>query len=49
VIGALQFALVGDPVLGVIWWTWAVLWLLFLLLLGLGKESLTYATAVSPV
>jgi hypothetical protein len=44
VIGGLQFTLVGDPVFGVIWWTWAVLWLLFFLLLGLGKESLTYAT-----
>ncbi|MDQ0736552.1 AmiS/UreI family transporter [Arthrobacter agilis] len=44
VIGALQFTLVGDPVFGVIWWTWAVLWLLFFLLLGLGKESLTYVT-----
>lgn len=44
VIGTLQFTLVGDPVFGVIWWTWAVLWLLFFLLLGLGKESLTYPT-----
>ncbi len=44
VIGALQFTLVGDPVFGVIWWAWAVLWLLFFLLLGLGKESLTYPT-----
>ncbi|WP_434994546.1 AmiS/UreI family transporter [Arthrobacter sp. Ld5] len=44
VIGALQFTLVGDPVFGVIWWTWAVLWLLFFLLLGLGKESLAYPT-----
>ncbi|MHA7262608.1 AmiS/UreI family transporter [Arthrobacter sp. TMN-37] len=44
VIGALQFTLVGDPVFGVIWLTWAVLWFLFFLLLGLGRESLTYAT-----
>ena len=44
VIGALQFTLVRDPVFGVIWWTWAVLWFLFFLLLGLGKESLTYTT-----
>ncbi|WP_104179796.1 AmiS/UreI family transporter [Arthrobacter sp. B0490] len=44
VIGTLQFTLVGDPVFGVIWWTWAVLWLLFFLLLGLGRESLTYPT-----
>ncbi|TDK23494.1 transporter [Arthrobacter crusticola] len=44
VIGALQFTLVGDPVFGVIWLTWAVLWFLFFLLLALGRESLTYAT-----
>ncbi|MHA7284179.1 AmiS/UreI family transporter [Arthrobacter sp. TMS2-4] len=44
VIGALQFTLVGDPVFGVIWWTWAVLWLLFFLLLGLGRDSLAYTT-----
>lgn len=44
VIGGLQFSLVGDPVFGVIWFSWAVLWFLFFLLLGLGKESLTHAT-----
>jgi putative amide transporter protein len=44
VIGALQFTLVGDPVFGAIWFTWAVLWFMFFLLLGLGKDSLTYAT-----
>ncbi|MHA7293411.1 AmiS/UreI family transporter [Arthrobacter sp. HLT1-21] len=43
-IGVLQFTLVGDPVFGAIWLTWAVLWFLFFLLLGLGKESLTFVT-----
>lgn len=44
VIGTLQFTMVSDPVFGVIWYLWAILWLLFFLLLGLGKESLTHAT-----
>lgn len=44
VIGVLQFTLVGDPVFGVIWLTWAVLWFLFFLLLGLGRDSLTFTT-----
>lgn len=44
VIGILQFTLVGDPVFGVIWLTWAVLWFLFFLLLGLGRDSLTFTT-----
>jgi len=44
VVGVLQFTLVGDPVFGVIWLVWAVLWFLFFLLLGLGRESLTRAT-----
>jgi hypothetical protein len=43
VIGVIQFAL-GDAVFGVIWWIWAVLWFLFFLLLGLGKESLGRTT-----
>lgn len=43
-IGYLQFSLVGDPVFGVIWWVWAVLWFLFFLLLGLNKSSLTKMT-----
>ncbi|KGJ81742.1 transporter [Cryobacterium roopkundense] len=43
VIGVIQFAL-GDAVFGVIWWIWAVLWFLFFLLLGLGKESLAHTT-----
>lgn len=45
VIGYLQFTPVGnDPVFGVIWLTWAVLWFLFFLLLALGKTSLTKTT-----
>ena len=44
VIGILQFTLVGDPVFGVIWLTWAVLWFLFFLLLALGRDSLTFTT-----
>lgn len=43
-IGYLQFSLVGDPVFGVIWWVWAVLWFLFFLLLGLNKSSITKMT-----
>ncbi|WP_026552750.1 AmiS/UreI family transporter [Arthrobacter sp. H20] len=44
VIGILQFTLVGDPVFGVIWLTWAVLWFFFFLLLGLGRDSLAFTT-----
>ncbi|MFJ6003820.1 AmiS/UreI family transporter [Arthrobacter sp. NPDC092385] len=44
VIGVLQFTLVGDPVFGVIWFVWAVLWFLFFLLLGLNRTSLTTMT-----
>ena len=44
VIGVLQFTLVGDPVFGVIWFVWAVLWFMFFLLLGLNKTSLTKMT-----
>ncbi|MHA7222322.1 AmiS/UreI family transporter [Arthrobacter sp. RHLT1-20] len=44
VIGVLQFTLVADPVFGVIWFVWAVLWFLFFLVLGLHKESLTRMT-----
>ncbi|MFP5312486.1 MAG: AmiS/UreI family transporter [Actinomycetes bacterium] len=42
--GILQFTQVNDPVFGIIWFQWAVLWTLFFLLLGLGKESLTVFT-----
>jgi len=45
VIGILNFTDVGqDPVFGAIWLIWAVLWLLFFLVLGLGKTSLTSTT-----
>lgn len=44
VMGILQFTVVSDPVFGVIWFLWAVLWFLFFLLLGLGRESLTATT-----
>ncbi|TFC93582.1 MULTISPECIES: AmiS/UreI family transporter [Cryobacterium] len=44
VIGVLQFTLLDDPVFGVIWLIWAVLWFLFFLVLGLGKDSLTHTT-----
>lgn len=40
VFGVLQFTQVGDPLFGVIWFIWAVLWTLFFLLLALGKDSL---------
>jgi hypothetical protein len=43
IIGGIQFSL-GDAVFGVIWLIWAVLWLLFFLLLALGKESLAHTT-----
>ncbi|WP_434619111.1 AmiS/UreI family transporter [Arthrobacter sp. A5] len=44
VIGILQFTIINDPVFGVIWFVWAILWFMFFLLLGLGKKSLTHAT-----
>jgi hypothetical protein len=44
VVGVLQITLVGDPLFGVIWFVWAVLWALFFVLLGLGKESIMRAT-----
>lgn len=44
VIGVLQFTLVADPVFGIIWFVWAVLWFLFFLVLGLKKDSLTTMT-----
>lgn len=44
VIGTLQFTMVLDPVFGVIWYLWAVLWLLFFLVLGLARDSLTRTT-----
>lgn len=44
VIGILQFTLTADPVFGVIWFVWAVLWFMFFLLLGLNRTSLTKMT-----
>lgn len=44
VFAVVQFATVGDPVFGVIWLLWAVLWFLFFLLLGLDREELTIFT-----
>lgn len=34
------FSLSSDPVFGVIWFVWAVMWLLFFLILACGKSSL---------
>jgi hypothetical protein len=44
VVAIAQFVIVGDPVFGVIWLVWAVLWFLFFLVLGLHVETLTVAT-----
>jgi hypothetical protein len=46
----LNFSHFHDPGFGVIWLYWAFLWLLFFLLLGLRKESLTrYTGAVCAI
>lgn len=44
VFAVVQFTTVGDPVFGVIWLLWAILWFLFFLLLGLNMEHLTIFT-----
>jgi hypothetical protein len=44
VYAVLNFTDLADPVFGVIWSSWAILWLLFFLVLGLGKEHLTRFT-----
>lgn len=45
VIGSMQFtSSINDPVFGVIWYIWAVLWFLFFLLLALDKASIGIAT-----
>lgn len=44
VYGVLQFTVTNDPLFGVIWFSWAVLWLLFFLLLGLGIDWLERRT-----
>lgn len=41
VYALVSFALTNDPVFGVIWLSWAVLWLLFFLVLGLDRGQLT--------
>lgn len=40
VYGIVQYTMMDDPVFGVIWFAWAVLWFLFFLVLGLGKAHL---------
>jgi hypothetical protein len=44
VIGLAQFGSVNDPVFGVIWLLWAALWLMFFLLLALGKVAVAKTT-----
>lgn len=44
VYSILSFTVSGDPAFGVIWLSWAVLWFLFFLVLGLGREDLTRFT-----
>lgn len=44
VYSVLSFTVSHDPIFGVIWLSWAVLWLLFFLVLGLGREDLTRFT-----
>ncbi|SLH70047.1 transporter protein amiS2 [Mycobacteroides abscessus subsp. abscessus] len=44
VYAAVAFTHTDDPVSGVIWLAWAVLWSLFFLVLALGREQLTRVT-----
>ncbi len=44
VYSILSFTVSGDPVFGVIWLSWSVLWFLFFLVLGLRREELTRFT-----
>jgi len=44
VIAIAEFVVSHDPVFGVIWLVWAVLWFMFFLVLGLHIDSLTIAT-----
>jgi hypothetical protein len=44
VYAVLSFTVVRDPVFGVIWLSWSVLWLLFFLVLGLHRDQLTRFT-----
>jgi putative amide transporter protein len=49
VYAVLSFTVGNDPVFGVIWLSWAVLWLLFFLVLGLDRQQLTRFTGWSVV
>ncbi|OKH68786.1 AmiS/UreI family transporter [Mycolicibacterium sp.] len=49
VYAGLSFTVVDDPVFGVIWLSWAVLWLLFFLVLGLHRDQLARFTGWSVV
>ncbi|GAA4366485.1 AmiS/UreI family transporter [Paeniglutamicibacter cryotolerans] len=44
VIGSVLLVHFDDPVSAVMWYTWAVLWFMFFLLLGLNMESLAITT-----
>ena len=44
VYAGLNFGRFDDPAFGVIWLVWAVLWALFWVVLGLGRESLSRFT-----
>jgi hypothetical protein len=44
VYALLSFELSNDAVFGVIWMSWAVLWFLFFLVLGLNRQHLTAFT-----
>lgn len=44
-----SFVNADDPAFGVIWLVWAVLWVLFFLILALGKDHLTAPTGVFTV
>ncbi|WP_037354888.1 AmiS/UreI family transporter [Amycolatopsis orientalis] len=49
VYAGLAFWRQDDPVFGVIWLSWALLWGLFFLVLGLGREQLTRFTGWTTV
>jgi hypothetical protein len=49
VYAGLSFGRFDDPAFGVIWLVWAVLWALFWVVLGLGRESLTRFTGAAAV
>ena len=40
VYGLLQFTMFDDPLFGIIWFSWAVLWLQFFVLLALGNAAI---------